>query len=395
MRELVARLAVRIRVVLERLGIRVSDEQVVSWILRAYRRLLFWIPVILVYALLLLVVALWNIFGDPFTVFGEKHRPGTMMLYALLLYTAASLRIIGPTELGCRLFFGKPIDNVSSGLTFVPLWIFELSIETANVIQDELPAEPDKIYRGSVGDEKGETVPPQLQALGFKPPIRITFSGHNKASEDPELEIPEDDPYDQRLTAEVVPVIRWRIKDYAAFLRTIGDIENARRQMEDTCVKTFTQRLTKVSPAVALRRMKEYGGELEEALDEVVQDSWGIDVMSAEIKAINFSRDLNKAVQRVVEEERNKMASIFQGQGLGGKEQAILDGRTAGLENMKKKLKIDGEVVIGAETARAIAGEGEKSSQRTIIVGASGFADLIGAATAIGEGLKTKRGGTQ
>jgi len=338
------------------------------------------------------VVTFLNLFADEIEIFGEDYGIGTIVFYALLLYIAASLRIIGPTELGCRLLFGKPIGNVSSGLTLVPLGIFELVLETRLVIQDELPAEPEKIYRGSTGDEFGKTVPKELQELGMKPPIRVTFSDRNKESE---LElIGEEDPYDRRLTAEVVPVVRWKIENFKTFLETIGSIEGekgARKQMEDSCVKTFTELLTKVTPAVALRRIKKYSADLQTEL-ETLTDSWGIKIENAQIKAINFSQTLNAAVQDVVVQERKKRANILEGEGFGGKEKAILDGRTDGLTKMASDLKVDGKDVLGAETARAIAGEGNKSSQRTIIAGSGGFVDMVGTAAAIAKSFADKGG---
>lgn len=350
----------------------------------------FWVSVAAVYGFLLVVVVFLNLFIDPVDIFGKKYDFRTIMFYILLLYTAASLRIVGPTELGCRLFFGKPIDNVSSGLTFVPFLICELMTETRLVIQDELPAEPEKIYRGGTGDESGRTVPKELQLLGMKPPIRVTFNGRNKESKDEKIN--KDDPYDRRLTAEVVPIIRWKIDDFVVFIETIGSIENARKQMEDTCVKMFTQLLTGVSPAVALLRIKKYSEDLQIAIEELVQ-CWGIKIEGAQIKAIIFSRTLNEAVQNAVVQERQKKAKILEGEGIGGREKAIINGRTDGLQKMMADLKVGGEIVIGAETARAIAGEGDKSSQRTIIAGSGGFVDLIGTAVAIGENFKAKQGG--
>lgn len=352
----------------------------------------FWTCVVVAYVILLMVATALNLFGAPTEIFGEKYGYGTILFYALLLYTVASLRIIGPTELGCVLIFGNPWLNVFSGIVFVPLGICELVTETRNTIQDELPAEPEKIYRGSAEDPDGISMPPELQALGMRPPIRVTFSGRN--AESVSREIDEDDPYDQRLTEEVVPIIRWRIDDYVKFLKTVGSIGIAREQMEDTCTATFTEHLTKVTPAVALLRLNDYSGILKTAVETLVKD-WGVHIQNAQIKAIRFSKALNTAVQNVVVQELNRKATALEGRGLGEKEQAILDGRTAGFGNMKNRLEVDGEVVIGAETARAIAGEGDKSSQRTIIAGSGGFADLIGTAVAIGESLKQKQGDGQ
>lgn len=389
MKEIIEKLVTQVVGVLDGFGIKTTDEQFKKWVSAVYRKLLFWIPIILVYVILLIVVTFLNLLKNPIEILGDKYGHGTIMLYVLILYTVASLRIIGPKELGCRLFFGKPIDNVSSGLTFVPLWIFELVTETRLVIQDELPAEPDKIYRGSESDASGKTVPKELQALGWKPPIRVTFSDRNKESFNEKIK--KEDPYDTRLTAEVVPVIRWKIDDFVVFLKTIGSVDSARKQMEDTCVKTFTEVLTKVSPAVALLRIQRYSGELQVSIETLVQ-TWGIEINSAQIKAINFSQTLNAAVQDVVVKERKKKADILEGQGLGGREKEILNGRTDGLTKMAKDLDVKGHAVLGAETARAIAGEGDKSSQRTIIAGSGGFVDLVGTAAAIAKSFADKGG---
>lgn len=355
---------------------------------RWFEKPLFWKTVVSVYGVIFLAIVLLNIFGSPVDIFGEEYGLGTLVFYALILYTAMSLRTIGPTDLGCRLFFEKPIGNVSSGLTFVPPIICDLVTETRLVTQDEIPAEPEKIYRGSVDDEVGKTVPKELQAVGMKPPIRITFSGRNEASI--EMGLKEDDPYDRRLTAEVVPVIRWRIDDFKTFLETIGSVERARKQMEDTCVKTFTEVLTKVSPAVAMLRIKECSEALQKAIEDLV-NGWGIEIENAQIKAINFTQTLNAAVQNVVVQERGKVAKKLEGEGLGSVEKAVIDGRTDGFKKMVEDLGVSSEAVIGAETARAIAGEGDKSSQRTIITGTSGFTDLIGVAAAVGESLRPRK----
>lgn len=337
--------------------------------------------------ILILSASVINWLVSPIEIFGENYGRGTVAIYVLFLYLAASLRIVGPKEQGCVLLFGRPWFNVSSGLALVPLLICWLVLETRLVIQDELPAEPEKIYRASEQDPEGISMPAELQALGMRPPIRVTFSGRNKASVN--AGIKKDDPYDRRLTEEVVPVIRWKIDDLKTFITVIGSVAEARKQMEDTCVKTFTEHLTQVSPAVALLKIGDYSDILQAAIEKLVH-GWGVRIENAQIKALRFSKKLNTAVQNVVVQERNKIASILEGEGAGGKEKAVLDGRTNGLTKMAKDLHVNGDVVLGAETARAIAGEGDKSSQRTIIAGSGGFVDLVSTATAIAKSLTDK-----
>jgi len=70
-----------------------------------------------------------------------KWNWGLATFLAQILYTLISLRMVGPTELGALLLFGKPICEVSSGLVFVPFGISQLKKETRLTIQDELPSE--------------------------------------------------------------------------------------------------------------------------------------------------------------------------------------------------------------------------------------------------------------
>jgi regulator of protease activity HflC (stomatin/prohibitin superfamily) len=330
-----------------------------------------------------------NRYVKPITLQGEKYGPGTLATYLMMIYLAASVRIVGPQKVGAVLLLGRPWFDVSSGPVLVPLLIASLVTEKGTIIQDELPADPEKIYRKGDGDPEGNTVPPELQAIGMRPPIRVTFSGRNDAVSRAN-NIADDDPYDRRLTAEVVPVVRWKIISYKVFLQTIGSIDEARRQMEDSSIGVFNDLLAPVSPAVAMLKMSETNSALKTEIAELVKD-WGVALLNAEIKTLRFSRTLNSAVQNVVIEERNKRASIYQGEGQGGKERAILAGRSAGLKQMVEDLELeDGKLVLGAETARAIAGEGDKSSQRTIIAGAGGFAELVGVGAAIAKSVNNK-----
>lgn len=351
-----------------------------------------WAVVIVTVLIILIIVGL-NLFHSV-TIGDVKHGVGTLFLYGLLICIAASVRTVGPTEIGCLLLFNKPVGNVKPGIVIVPVLICRLVIEKGTVIQDELPTDPEFIYRGSEKDLEGKTVPEELKLKGYKPPIRVTFNGPSSEadtevtlSDGTKKIISKTDPYNRRLTCEVTPIVRWRIIDFVKFIQNIGDMESARKQMEDTCVEIFTQELTRITPAEALLRMREYSDKLKTALEKTTT-TWGVQIEDAQLKGIGFSHELNKAVQAVVEEERNMEANRLKGLGEGARIKGVLDARTEGYTKMKDGLGVGGHIIIGAETARAIAGEGDKSGQKTIIAGSGGFADLIGAATTISETLK-------
>ncbi len=322
------------------------------------------------------------------TIFGMDWNWGLAMFLAIVLYTIASLRTIGPTELGARILFGKPMDNVYSGFVFVPFGIFELKTASRLVIQSELPANPEHIFHG-----EGET------PAGKFPPIRIPFGPPNKGDG-----IPDDDPVNARMVAEVVPVISWLINDFVRFLTTVGDIDEAKRQMEDASVAMITEAFAKITPAAALRDLEVHSQNLKEAIDKRVdrdeETRWGIDLKSAKIKAINFSHDLNTAILGIpqatvkakavtITAEGEKVKRRLEGEGAGAAEQAVLEGRTTGLKKMMDDLGLSGQVILGAETARGVT---NNPGQKTIIVGADGFSKLAAVAGTVLEETLSRKG---
>ncbi len=301
---------------------------------------------------------------------------GLTVFFAIVLYTITSFRTIGPTELGARLLFGKPIDNLSSGPVFIPFGVFTLELAPATYMQDELPSDPENIFHG-------EGTPPP----GKFSPIRIPFGLPTEEN---------DDPYDHRMTQQVVPVVTWRIKDLVKFLATIGGVKEARRQLEDAAIAMLTEAFAKITPAVALKGMEGHSLALHTALSTVVLD-WGIELKSAKIKAINFNHELNTAIlgvpqatvtakAAIITAEGEKQKRRLEGEGDGAAEQAVLEGRTTGLLDMVTRLGVSGSQVLGAETARGVT---SSPGQKTIIAGGTGFADLVAiAGTILGETKK-------
>lgn len=346
----------------------------------------FWVWVGIAYFILSLVSLALSF--DSTTFLGMEWNWGIALFFAIILYTIASFRTIGPTELGARIFLGKPIDQVSSGFVFIPFGIFTLQTETRLIIQMELPSEPENIYREpEVG---GDGKVPE----GKFPPIRIPFG---RPADEGSSFVLDRDPLNQRLIEEVVPIIRWRITNYVKFLTVIGDKEQARNQIEDLCVSVLSREFGQVTPSQVTADYQKYNTILTNEIKRSI-GTWGITLESAKIKVINFSRSLNKAIQTIaentakgkaaiIEAEGLKKAAILDGEGKGAAEKAILDGRTGGLKKMKDDLGLPSEAIIGAETARAIT---NNPGQKTIIAGSGGFRDLAIVGAVLGETLHRK-----
>ncbi len=341
---------------------------------------MFWLWMGGAYVLLSMVSLGLSFFST--TIFGMEWSWGLAMFLAIVLYTIASFHTIGPTELGARIFLGRPIDNLSSGFVFVPFGIFELEKAPCVFIQSELPSDPEHIYRGK------DKVPDNMF-----PPIRIPF-GVPKKPVDGDGTL-ADDPYNQRMTQEVVPVITWQIDDFVTFLTIIGGVEQAKRQMEDVSIANLTEAFALVTPAVALKGLVTFSDELKVAIEKATSE-WGVSIKSAKIKAINFNHELNesiigiaqahvKARAAIITAEGEKEKRRLEGEGAGAAEKAVLAGRTEGLKKMMDDLGLEGHEVLGAETARGIT---SNPGQKTIIIGKGGIGELAAIAGAVFEETK-------
>ncbi|HNW71794.1 MAG TPA: SPFH domain-containing protein [Candidatus Paceibacterota bacterium] len=302
------------------------------------------------------------------------------------VYSMACLRRVEVDQVGLLLLFGRPIDKVKSGLVFVLLGFVSLKKETILVIQDELPADPEKIWR----TKEGEGNVPMTK--GYFPPIRITF-GQPDYNKYPDL---KDSPYNIQMTVEVTPVIRWRIIDLEVFVSTIGTIEKARKQMEDTCIAEFNANFAQITPAVALKNLDKYSNQLKISIEEEVR-GWGIEVINAQIKPFNFSHGLNKAVVGVSEAilgaksmsatadgektriekqgEGTAKAELLIGETKAKVEKLIYEAKAFGMGKLAKQAGTDeGKLVIWLQTMQ----EAIQKANYTIIPGGELFSAVSG-----------------
>ena len=337
-----------------------------------------------------------------------KWNWGFAVFLSQLFYVLISFRIMGPTELGALLFFGKPIRDVDSGLTFVPFLVCQLVKNTRNVIEDELPARPELIYRSERGKE--EVVPENLLKAGYKPPIRIQFGGPGITIDvlENENEVVKrlygklnslivnkeikDDPLNVRMTAETPLVIRWRIKNFCEFLKIFGSKEEAKDQIQDIAVAMLNREFSKITPAIAQAHLGTFSELVKEEIAERIGSN-SIEIKTVLLRPFIYSHDLNvdllkraqaqaKKQATITDAEAQKQKDVLEGEGQGEKEKAIIDGRTKGLTNMAKELGVLPLAVLSAETARAITAN---PGQKTIIAGTAGFNDLMAVGAALGE----------
>lgn len=351
------------------------------------KTVIFWLVAIFVNVIWLGVGVITNFNKVISIIFGQTWDWGFALILVNILFIIASIKIVGPTEKGARTFLGMIVDIHNPGPVFIPLGICGLEKAPRNNIQSELPSDPENIFRGDGPVEKGKF-----------PPIRIPFGPPSEGDD-----IPTNDPLNCRMTQEVVPVVTWRIKEFGQFIKAIGNVEEAKRQMEDASIAMLLEEFSTVTPAKVLKNLPYYNNKLKIAIrkrigDEGTPEWWGVEFIDAEIKAINFGHTLNSAIQGIPEAatkatavaltaEGEKKRRSLEGEGSANAEILMLQARTKGMKDMAKELGVTGGTVLGAETARGIT---NNPGQKTIIAGSEGFKDLATIGTVIGDTLKSK-----
>ncbi|MFA5931777.1 MAG: SPFH domain-containing protein [Candidatus Paceibacterota bacterium] len=230
---------------------------------------------------------------------------GAVLLALVTAYLVFSFGTIKTDEVAMIEIFGKPVSNLKPGLYFAPAGISKVYKETANLFQDELPADPEKIFRN---DDK-EKVPD-----GMFPPIRIKFGPVDSSDSDEE----KKDPYNIPMVAEVVPVISWQIEDMMVFRRVFGTTDKVRQVMSDRAIRVCSEDFSKVTPAKALRNLNTTNATLETEFRKEIEKregGGGIKLSEAYIKQIVFSHELNKAVTSVKEAEQQAKATVHTAEG--------------------------------------------------------------------------------
>lgn len=342
----------------------------------------FWKWVTLWYSLAIVttIVLLLAFPAVEIPIINENVGVGWFVLILLAFYTIGSIQILGPDEIGSRSVLGVPKSD-HQGWVFVPLVFCELIRVPRGIIQMEIPSNPENIWRG----DPHETVPP-----GKFPPIRITFAADKRG---------DTDPLSRRVTEEAVPIIGIVIQSPTRFTLRVGGygmhpVDYAKTVLEDETVAFFTMILTRKTVATTLRTLEKINKEFERKIEAKIQD-WGVSLDTAKLKTINFSKDLNVAIQSGAVELAAKEGTIqkaqaekqkrkLEGEGTAAAEAVIISERGKAMEEAAGRLKLNGEQVLAAETARSTLG---KDNDRTVVLGAGGgLQDLYGIAAMLQRG---------
>lgn len=221
-------------------------------------------------------------------------------------YLIFSFTIIAVGKVGMLQEWGVPVGNKGPGWYFTPPGFASIKKELGTIFQDELPSDPEKIFR-----EDGKV--PE----GMFPPIRIKFGQPGPTeglSVDPIDVLLKDDPYNVAMVAEVVPVVSWHIVDATTFFAVTKDVANCRKMMADKAVGLFNIEFAGVTPAKAMLGLNETSTNLRTKLRKETK-SWGIKINDAYVKPFIFGHGLNKAVEAVSISQQGAKAKVHEEEG--------------------------------------------------------------------------------
>lgn len=368
------------------------------------------------------VLVTLTVLGYTLSIEGESLNAGTLAFWSSVFYFGSSFRTVVADENAALTLFGRPIQNVTPGLNFVPLGICELIFVSSIITQREFPGEPQNIYRGEL--KEGDVIPEEKV-----PPVRIQFRdsvkeedlgkvfstdelsvvklGHEESERvtfNPN--VPEDG-LSQRVVAELFVAVRIYISDPCSFIRNIGDIEEAFSQIEDELFAVLNSLCTRISVGQALGNVKWIEAHLFNAVSKLIgtsgnSKSWGINLDSSSLKSIHTSHGVNTAISEAASAQFGKQKTITDAQAnavkistegeaeagiIKAKTRAEIDGKTEGLLGMARDLELSGKEVVAADVANSIA-EGDNA----IILGDAGAAGLVGLAQVAGKALESQKG---
>lgn len=334
---------------------------------------------VVIIAICLIAVASWSV--PLFSKFDIAFDGGPTTLLFACIYLAASLKEVGPDDMGGAFCYGKALVRLDAGLHFIPLGLMQLRTVPRPVQEFQCPGEPEEV-------QKGEDKNP-LDA-GKVRPIRFVTRAPRQD---------EKGMLDTQMTLDLNFVVQYAITDIFDFVANYGSIENIKKQLRDIGETTLAEEVTKHTPASFIERLPRTNKKLVEKVRGRFLHS-GINIISVRLVSPDITHEVSKALANIPiaraqaqqaeilsTGERTRLTNV--GQGAANAKLSMLSAQAKGQKEIKDALGVDGHAVIAAE---AVDGLSEKTDM--LILGQGGMRDAMslvkGAQSAlnIGNGAK-------
>jgi hypothetical protein len=327
-------------------------------------------------------------------VWSIAFNPQLILLLAELVYVAAGFRAI-PTDRAAGLdFAGTPVKQFGNGLKWYPWLVFNLTTESALLVQAEFPGDADHVFWGG---EEAELPDGKVR------PIYI-LTGENPGS---------NLPTDLQTNLGASALVRFQLvsKRYFDLVRNVAPVDDANGSfIRETMTgnSSVTARLLEVLRQLrdtGARYMGEVIGKLsynEITLNRALLDEWlfnriklemipwGLELREAGFTQLNPGHDYNKALQQRSAASIARDALVLQADGKGREIErigeatasarlALLKAEAEGQKKIRDGLGVSGQEVLAADVGKAMA-DGDSN---TVIIGpglgAAGLGAILGA----------------
>jgi hypothetical protein len=307
---------------------------------------------------------------------------GGALVTAQLVHLAFSFKNVRQDELAGILFFQKPVQEVGSGLKFLPLGLLQLTKFQRSPIQIQFPGDPEKVYKGT--DEEYFKLPLEEREK-FVLPIRV-LSGSPEATSP---KIGEVSILETQMTIEIDFYIRWVIEHFWVFLTRIGSVGEANRQQRDSAARVASEAVALRTPARVNQERGQISESMRTKLEEITQD-WGVSIVETALLPPDITRSVNqsirdvavekaKARQKVIAAEAEQVNLTLLGDGNANAKRADLQAMADGA----KALGVDGQDVIDLEKTKSFR------SATVFIDGGSGTGNLFGLGAKLATGANS------
>lgn len=222
------------------------------------------------------------------------------LIFFLLYWIISSIRKIDSDRIGCILEFGRPVIQVGAGICFVPLWFCELKNETRLAIEEKFPDD-------------------------INTPLKIIHKNSTNTF---------GDVLKARVVTSASLVFRYKIIDFTAFIKSIGNRLELKKQVRDVLLSRLQIECSKFTASENLERLAEINSALKSEIEKNI-DSWGIEIINVHIANFDLGNSIIDA-QNIINTgiAEAEVTRIYQ------------SAKGRGIKELAKELGIDESIVV-------------------------------------------------
>jgi regulator of protease activity HflC (stomatin/prohibitin superfamily) len=239
---------------------------------------------------LILIIPLW---GYSLDIFGIKIGPVQVLTLLGGLWIVESVVVVKVNEyLGVTLF-GRPVAINGPGIYFVPKGLFHLYRVRSDIMEEFWPDHPNKVFHG----EDKDTLPDgNSRAWRFLSGAPKDGGGTNAPIKRKDVDF--SNILEVQQTIEISGFVAWRVNMNALFdyiIASGNNREEVRLQILAIIRGNLTVEASKYTVAELMPQLDAIALNLQEKIQKVVGDTYGIDIKTLKIDPPNISRDLAAA----------------------------------------------------------------------------------------------------